>query len=291
MKINNLYFVLPFIFLSILFISCEKNDSINISEVEESITQEEAIALVEAEDITVELDALIDDFFIDDFLTDSKSTVAKSDENNHGFIPDCAIRTVVESGTSKIVTLDFGEGCQLPNGTILAGKIIMSYVYEMEPSTILITHTFDGFSFNNILVEGENIINKTRENNIGNPESTKTISIKITWPDGEFISKRGTKTREWIAGYDTKNWGDDVFLITGSGTNIFKDGTECSVTIIEPLRKEMSCRFIVSGIMEISKGDRSGVLNFGDGTCDNIAVFTDNEGIETEIVLKKRMGN
>jgi len=102
------------------------------------------------------------------------------------------------------------------------------------------------------------------------------------------MSRVGEKTREWIEGYDTRTWGDNVYLITGNWTNTFKDGTIFSATITEPLRREMSCRYIVSGIVEFVKGDATGSLNFGDGTCDNLAIYTNAEGVETEIVLRRR---
>ena len=79
-----------------------------------------------------------------------------------------------------------------------------------------------------------------------------------------------------------------MFLITGDWTSTFKDGTVFSSKITQALRREMSCRFAVSGTIEIDRGDTVGLLNFGDGTCDNLAIFTDSEGEETEITLRKR---
>jgi hypothetical protein len=61
-----------------------------------------------------------------------------------------------------------------------------------------------------------------------------------------------------------------------------------SATIIEPLIRKTACRFIVSGTIDKQKHNRSGVLNFGEGTCDNVAIFTTDTGEEIEIVLRKR---
>ena len=38
----------------------------------------------------------------------------------------------------------------------------------------------------------------------------------------------------------------------------------------------------------VKRPDKEGTIDFGDGTCDNLAVFTDDEGNETEIKLKRR---
>jgi hypothetical protein len=278
-----------FVLGSLIFTSCENNDTIDMVE---SISEEETIVLVESEDISDEMDNIVDDLLFEDFATSGKEVASKNDGNNRGGMPDCVTRTVDVVGATKTVTIDFGEACELPNGHILSGKIIMVYVYDENSATVVVTITYDGFYFNEVAVEGSNSIVRTRENENGNPQSIKTINITLTWPDGEYISKEGTKTREWIEGFDTRIWSDNVYLITGNWTSIFKDGTVFSGNIIRALRREMSCRFIVSGIIEIVRGETRGVLNFGDGTCDNIAIFTDSEGVETEIILRRRkIGN
>ena len=51
----------------------------------------------------------------------------------------------------------------------------------------------------------------------------------------------------------------------------------------------MSCRFFVSGTIEIVRANRTGTIDFRDGTCDNIATFTNSEGVVKEITLRKRI--
>ncbi len=58
--------------------------------------------------------------------------------------------------------------------------------------------------------------------------------------------------------------------------------------ITEALRNESSCRYIVSGIIEMNDGTDSAILNYGDGTCDNIATVNINDEGETEITLRRR---
>lgn len=272
----------------LVFTSCEDSNSVDILEVPEAISEEETIALVESDDIADEVDNIVDDFLIEDLSLGNKTEASREDGDKHGGMPDCVTKTIVLTNTTKMVTLDFGEGCELPNGHVLAGKIIMSYSFDLEMQIITIAQTFEDFSFNEVKVTGENTFVRMRENENGNPQSTKSINVTLTWPDGEFMSRVGEKTREWIEGYDTRTWGDNVYLITGNWTNTFKDGTIFSATITEPLRREMSCRYIVSGIVEFVKGDATGSLNFGDGTCDNLAIYTNAEGVETEIVLRRR---
>ena len=51
--------------------------------------------------------------------------------------------------------------------------------------------------------------------------------------------------------------------------------------IVEPIIKSDECDFIVSGIIkyyEVKSGDWVATVDFGDGTCDDIAVKTTDEG-------------
>lgn len=282
MKILNLKLLLFFVVSSFFFTSCNNSDSIDLSE---PILTEETNIFVEADNISDEVNNVIDDFFVEESLG------ARSEDNNTGGVLGlrCMTRTVVIEGTTKTVTLDFGEGCELPNGTILSGKIILIHAVDTDVKSLTIKYTFENFYFNELNIEGENTVVRVRENENGNPQSTLTINMKITWPDGEFASRRGTKIREWIEGYNTRTFGDNVFLITGNWTTTFKNGTLLSATIIEPLRREMACRFIVSGVVELQKNDRNGFLNFGDGSCDNKAIFTNEEGEEFEMILRGKM--
>jgi hypothetical protein len=289
MKMYNFKFKLLLVFLitSFVFISCE--DSSAIDDSFKAITEDQTIILIESEDISDEVDNIVDDFLNEEFNLTSKYEASKSDHSNMGGRPECVAKTIFINGSSKLITLDFGEGCELPNGHVLTGKIILNFLFNKESKTTTVTQTFDGFMFNSIVVEGEHTIVRTKENEKGNPQSVKTINITLTWPDGESVVKMGNKIREFIEGYDTKTWGDNVFLISGNWAHTFKDGIVYTSKITNSLRREVACRFILSGTIEIVKANRTGTIDFGDGTCDNIATFTNSEGLVTEITLRKRI--
>ena len=51
--------------------------------------------------------------------------------------------------------------------------------------------------------------------------------------------------------------------------------------IIEPIIKSDDCDYIVSGIIkyyEVKSGDWTATIDFGDGTCDDVAIKTTDEG-------------
>lgn len=282
MKNSVLKLLMIFVASIFIFSSCEDNEAIDSVE---PISEEETITTAEADDVLNDVDSLVDDLW-----TSIDDTVAgKSDSNKNPYL-SCMIKTRVTEGETTIVTLDFGSDCTLPfQNVVLSGKIIMEYTKDVEAKTVTIKYSYDNFYYNDLKIEGTNEVSKIKENESGLREHTRMFDIKVIWPDGEFITRKGEKVRTLIEGYETKaNWGDNVFSITGSWNTTFKNGNVMSATIIEPLIRKTACRFIVSGTIEKQKSNRSGMLNFGDGTCDNIAVFTTDTGEEIEIVLRKR---
>lgn len=277
MTLSNVQRKLSGLFIAglLLFASCESNDGIDLEA--NAVTTEEALNVVLADDISTEIDEVIEDDGIDSGF-ESKSATPSS---NH---PGCVVRTSEETATGKIVTLDFGDGCEGKRGREFAGKIIIEYV--KTDSSFSKTVTFENFSVEGNSVEGGKSIVKVKENSNGNPEATFTIDIKITLESGVEITKKGTKVKEKIEGADTDNRGDDVYSISGSWESINKNGVVKTATITTNLRREWACKYIVSGVIELSRDGATATLDFGDGSCDNIATLTNANGDTKEITLK-----
>ncbi len=272
---------LTFFVIGILFISCDDN---NLG-IDDTITLDETSAKTQTEidDVSESVDAIIEDIY----FNETNPTAAKSDNTESKFLPDCVTITKVITKGTKEVTIDYGDGCTTKNDNVLKGKIFVTFKFNISELSVDIDYTFEDFYFNDKKIEGTVHKARIKINDSGNPQATINRDIKIIWEDGTFVSVKGERTREWVEGFGNKVWGDNVFLITGKWTITNKDGEIKIATIIEPLRREMSCRFIVSGITEIEIGDKKITLNYGDGTCDDIAIATVN-GEEHEIHLSKR---
>lgn len=85
--------------------------------------------------------------------------------------------------------------------------------------------------------------------------------------------------------------GDNVFLITGNGTFTNKAENVFSKEITAPLRREMGCRFIVQGILEIPRNGIMAILDFGDGSCDAKGVLAKPDGTSEEVFLRRFFKN
>ena len=266
-------------FLSIIgllvFTSCETNND----SVSEELTTEEVLNVALADDLSSD----VNDVLTDDEAEGGFSGRSVMPRKHH---PDCAVRTVEETTDGKIVTIDFGTACEGKRGKVFAGKIIIEYKKTATEKSK--TVSFENFSIDENTIEGRKSVVKIEANGNGNPEATHSVDITVTLTTGEVLTKKGTKIREKIEGADTDDRGDDVYLISGSWDSVNKEGVVKNATITTNLRREWACKYIVSGVIEITKDGVTSTLDFGDGSCDNVATLTDANGNSKEITLKKR---
>jgi hypothetical protein len=261
--------------------SCNKEESAPIVE-EETFEVAELKASDESELISEEIMNIAEDVY----MADEAAATSKFSYNSD-FLPDCVTITTVITSTTKERTIDFGAGCELPNGNLLSGIIYLSYAKDMELATKTLSLSLENFTFNGVAIDGSASIIRMRSNENGNPEADASASFSGTWPDGATASFSGNRTREWIEGYGTGFWGDNVYLISGKGTYTGPMGNVFVKETVTPLRRELSCRFIVSGVLNISRNDATASLDFGDGSCDAKGLLTYPDGSTKEIFLRR----
>jgi hypothetical protein len=272
-----------------LFIGCSSNESTDAATSSKTITTDEVIA-------NSEIDATVDDISIiaEDQYSVQQSTTSRTSAPVKSILPVCATITTVLTNDTYTKTIDFGvDGCTLPNGNMVKGKIIISFSKNFLTPSKTISYTLVGFYHNGKLIEGNKTI--TRELKITtllatvHPVTTHSVDVKITFPDGKVYSRTGTRVREMVEGFDTiGNWEDNVFSVSGSNITTFPNGSKNIFTITTPLRIAMSCKmpFPVKGVIEVAKNDAKATLDYGNGDCDKLANITIN-GVTKEIVLRK----
>ena len=132
---------------------------------------------------------------------------------------------------------------------------------------------------------GSNTILRERANGDGNPQFTHTLDMTVVWPSGVQASRNGLKVREWIEGFGSGIFSDNVFEVTGYWVANFVSGHTHSYDIDIPLRREVICYYFVSGSVNVERTAFGGVFDYGDGSCDNQATFTFNSGDVVNITL------
>jgi len=214
-----------------------------------------------------------------DIETDQNKEFSDDPEKLPGersYFSSCASRTVVLEGNSVNISLDFGAGCEGPHENVLAGVIRID-IQLLGADEKQVTHSFEEFSINGRAIEGNITRNRIRLNQDGYPEVQISKDIRIQWDENNSFNRVGQTKRTWVSGNDTRRWGDDVFLTTGNW-RVLKNGVlQRSVTISKELRREMSCRFLVSGTINIEGSEANYSLDFGEGACDDVAVVTTGE--------------
>lgn len=179
----------------------------------------------------------------------------------------------------KTVTIDFGTGCTGPDGRTRKGKIITVYTGRMIVPGSQATTTFVNYYVDSVHVEGTHTVknNSTASVRIF---TRSVVNGKLSKPSGNYTQWNATHTNTQTAGLGTPNFPlDDEFDITGSasGQNS-RNGRilNWERLITDPLHKRFTCRWFVSGKLRITRNGNIGLLDYGNGTCDNLATITIN---------------
>ena len=199
-------------------------------------------------------------------------------DDNSSALSHCVTITHDTNSSPHVLTIDFGSSnCLGHDGRSRRGQIIVTYTGAYRDSNHVHTITFNNYYVNNYHVEGSKTVTNMGHNGSGHLYFTIQVNGLITNPGGEQRSWTSSRQREWIAGESTMSWGDDVYLITGSASGTSFSGKAFTVTILSPLRIELSCRYIVSGSFRLTTQDRPDrTLDYGNGACDNNATVTIN---------------
>ncbi|MDN3676199.1 hypothetical protein QWY90_02615 [Flavobacterium paronense] len=280
MKTTKLILVFSFL---LTIISCSKEDNGN------AISSEDA-------KVSAKIDAMNDDVssIVEEQETNtySNSTNGKVTDLAQSELTNCATITRVPAfgtpptiGQTVTKTIDFGTSCTLNSGNVVSGRIIITFVYQPEATSHTITYSFDNFIHNGIAFNGDKIFTRTMITTTSNPnphpQVTMTMDMTATVPNVGIYHRVGTRVREIIEGFGTEILTDNIYKITGNWVTTTPSGANQTSTITTPLNVKMSCLvvnkpLIVSGIITIIRNATTATLDFGNGDCDNLAVFTVN---------------
>lgn len=188
---------------------------------------------------------------------------------------------------SRTITIDFGEeNCEGADGKFRRGKIIITRSGFYWHSEVTATYAFENyFVDNNQLVGTKSYTGAFNEDGTYSSSFTAEGEI-ILADDAGTISWSSTRNYYISEGADTWGFADNRVEVTGSSSGLTSNGVAFSSEIKEPLIRiyaEGCFRFYVAGITEILQADGTVItINYGDGTCDNLAEVTTN-GV-TEII-------
>jgi len=248
--------------------SCQKETTSTIK----SLTANEA-----AEQIKV-----ADELFYE-MLHTQDNVSSRSMENEYG-----GMVTINEDASPKQLIADYGNGVIGPDGKTRSGKVIVSY---LEDGVYTIGNKIEA-SFENFQINGHPTAGKMSIQNVGY-DVNKHLAFKIVLsatqniPNGK-VSIKSTNKISITEGFDTPRVFDDVVQFDGKMTGVLTSGEKFEVNYITPLVRKIAkeCnQNYVSGVAEIKVDNQATrTINYGNGTCDNLAVET-VDGVSKTIEL------
>ncbi len=278
--------------LSLMIVSCTKKDS----EDNTTVSEDEI-------NINYNIDAAADDI---SNVLEEQLLLTNNDGLGRGtaaIFAGCAtITRTPAAGTTPIIgstvskVIDFGMRCEQPNGNVLSGKINMSFIYNPSAPVQVVTYIFENFFHNARKFNGQKTFTRSMtatsaSNPTSNPIVVMTMDMLITLPDGRTFTRVGTRTREMTAGFGTIALNDNEFKITGEWTTTYPNTSVQTSTIVNPLLIKYSCAtsnsaLVSQGIINFVRNSNNATLDYGNGNCDNEAVFTLN-GVSRTITLRR----
>ncbi|MES2619878.1 MAG: hypothetical protein V4615_03425 [Bacteroidota bacterium] len=202
---------------------------------------------------------------------------------------NCGIVTDDTVSVPHVRTIDYGTGCTDDKGNVRKGQMVITYDTDdfLTVSGANSYTTFNNFSLDDEQVTGSFNIHNNGTNGNGNYTFTTIGKYDHVMLDGEVVSIEGQYDIEWTAGANTTDLSDNEFTHTGSvsaTTTISSDMV--TISIVQPLLEKNSCPgYFVSGEEHLQiTSEPDAYRNYGDGTCDNLAVETVN-GVPTQVTL------
>ncbi len=190
---------------------------------------------------------------------------------------NCITYTIDTTGAKTEVTLDFGAtNCAGSDGKNRRGKLIVSLEDDPFDAGSVTTVTSDGYTVDDYEIIGAKSMTFQGLNNDGDPYFDINSALAIVDPtQQDTITWNSTQTRVWTDGFGNLNPHDNAVEVTGTADGKTATGINYDITIIDPLRVEAGCNYIVSGSFNLSVAplpDR--LFDYGNGVCDRKATIT-----------------
>lgn len=259
-------------------VSCEESGIAESEVVDLDFSSEVTMESAE-EDITTITDAAEESF---------QFSFGRMENGLRDEVLDCA--TVDRDTVNKVITIDYGDGCEGRRGRVRSGKIIITYDGDRRTVGSFRSVTFENFFVDSTQVEGKRTKTVT-DVDATNRSITVDLTLtggKLTFGDGTFATRDAQKTRVWA--FDVS--GDHVTTVSGSASGVNREGLDYSMQITEDIVFQRSCWragvFVpVSGEKMFTVGESTAIIDYGDGACDNMATVT-RDGVSEEIELSVR---
>lgn len=272
------------ILVALFIAGCEQSDS-NFDLLDEGVTmaEEEVADLKSAEAIESDISSAR---FGGHLLQGGMMVGGSQLFLGRGF-PPCATVSVDSDEFPKTITINYIEGCTGRMGLEKKGIVTIHMTDTILNEGAVYTVTFEN------MIMGQREISKTAtytNEGLNDLEhwviSFESLSTTTFEKQDELytIVREFSGEQEWLEGFDTPEVTDDILLLSRNGSITVNDELKFEKTTIEPLLIDRSCKYPLSGIVEITRAGETMTIDYGTGECDNLAQVT-KDGVSEEIEL------
>lgn len=253
--------------MSIFYTGCKK-DSTDMTKTDTSVAQNNFMAEAAFDNATVWSDHAMANQSLKSTLTDTV------------FLGTCVLATIDLTVMPYKLVIDFGQtNCKCDDQKYRRGKIIVHFNGGYWVPGTVITYTFENYFIDDNQIIGTKIVTNKGRNQANNLwwETVVSGSV-IKAKNGGTFTWNSTRQHEWTEGESTPfQWWNDVYMITGTANGTGTNGKTYNITITSALRKKLNCEWLESGTLDIQVQDLPLIiLDYGSGTCDNVAIATIN---------------
>lgn len=290
------------LFFSVLaFTACTQNDDSAADQSEEALLKSATIAVNDVAVQSVAQEANYETDYFSEYehllrrlahYKGKRGNLLSGYDHNHYVEGDSPVITIDTAATGYpiTITIEYGDSTETTHGRIISGtvKVEINGDKNTDGSTRKISYincVIDSIGINGTSTETFNGDNTTTRKVTVESDATFTLQS-----DGTTIERSANEVREWLSGLDTTtDRSDDKIQTTGSISATSSVGDTYSRVITDPLISLGDCRYPVQGIMQYSQnGSVIAEVNYGDGTCDNVASLTTG-GTTSDIELQGKL--
>lgn len=258
---------------SLLVVACEKSDTPNEPDdvaQNSSVTRTAATASIPFDDASAIAEIAVDGNY--------------SGKSSQLFA--CATVTIDSASSGFVeVTVDFGNGCTDANGNVRTGSFVATFTRPRWAGGATTDIEFINYTVNQVEIEGTYHHTFLGLNSSNQPEWDVEIDGSAIYSPGDTLYYMSNRTRTWTNGFMPFNPNAIEFSVTGTAQGERTNQPAWTATTLSPLVWAFGCPWLVSGEYELSvTGYPLYTIDFGNGTCDNIATITGN-GATVQISL------
>ena len=193
------------------------------------------------------------------------------------YLSECVI--ITDSGEDvfpRTITLDFGEGCTGPGGVTRSGVLDIVMTGDMDVLGSVRTTTFDEFQVGNLTLTGTRVLSNIGPNDEESQALFEQSHAMTIERNGHIITRTYEGILAWLEGFDTEDCEDNVVERNGVASHSTASAWGNSTRLIEAVVYDRSCGYPVSGTVTVERPVHNIVVDFGDGSCDNMATVSRN---------------